>query len=82
MKEKTARIGPNGRIVIPAPFRRILGLEVGDELVVVLEGGGLRLMTPEQAVLRAQELVARYVRKGRRLSRELLADRKKEVRHG
>ncbi|MHC4550441.1 MAG: AbrB/MazE/SpoVT family DNA-binding domain-containing protein [Planctomycetota bacterium] len=82
MQEKVARIGPHGRIVIPAPFRRALGLEVGDEVVVVLDRGGLRLLTPRQAILRAQELVAQYVGKGRRLSRELLAERKEERGRG
>jgi AbrB family looped-hinge helix DNA binding protein len=82
MSEKMARLGPNGRIVIPAPFRRALGLKVGDELVVVLEGASLRIMTPEQAVQRAQDLVAQHVRKGRRLSRELLNERKDETRRG
>jgi AbrB family looped-hinge helix DNA binding protein len=83
MQEKVARIGPNGRIVIPAPFRRALGLEAGDAVVVVLDPrGGLRLLTPEQAIARAQELVEAYVRKGRRLSRELLEERKQERRRG
>ncbi len=83
MQEKVAHIGPNGRIVIPAPFRRAMGLEAGDRVVVVLDPrGGLRLLTPKQAILRAQELVAAYVGKGRRLSRELLAERKEESRRG
>jgi AbrB family looped-hinge helix DNA binding protein len=83
MQEKVARIGPNGRIVMPAPFRRALGLEVGDEVVVVIDPrGGLRLLTPSQAIERAQELVAAYVKKGRSLSRELLEERKEESRRG
>lgn len=83
MQEKVARIGPNGRVVIPAPFRRALGLEAGDEIVVLLDPrGGLRLLTPKQAIVRAQELVESYVRKGRRLSRELLEERKEERRRG
>ncbi|MHC5051618.1 MAG: AbrB/MazE/SpoVT family DNA-binding domain-containing protein [Planctomycetota bacterium] len=83
MQEKVTCLGPNGRIVIPAPFRRALGLEAGDKIVVVLDPrGGLRLLTPKQAIQHAQELVAKYVKKGRRLSRELLEERKEESRRG
>jgi len=73
-----ARIGPDGGIVIPAPFLGALGLEAGDEVVMVLDPhGSLRLLAPKQAILRAQELVATYVRKGRSLSRELLEERRR-----
>ncbi len=83
MQEKVTCIGPNGRIVIPAPFRRALGLEEGDKVVVVLDPrGGIRLLTPKQAILRAQELVRKFVRKGRSLSRELLEERREESRRG
>jgi len=83
MQEKVTCLGPDGRIVIPAPFRRALGLEAGDKVVVVLDPrGGLRLLTPKQAILRAQELVAKYVPKERSLSRELLEERKEESRRG
>ncbi|MHC4136723.1 MAG: hypothetical protein ACYTDU_01270 [Planctomycetota bacterium] len=35
---------------------------------------------PDDAIRRAQELVAKYVRKGRRLSRELLEERRRQSR--
>jgi hypothetical protein len=55
-----------------------LGLRSGDEVVVVLEGAELRVVTPRQAVKRAQALVRRHVPASRRLADELLADRRKE----
>ncbi|MDR7555347.1 MAG: AbrB/MazE/SpoVT family DNA-binding domain-containing protein [Armatimonadota bacterium] len=71
-------IGKGGRLVIPAPYRRLLGLRVGDEVIVRLEEGELRILTPRQALARARELVRRYVAPDRSLARELLAERRAE----
>ena len=43
------RLGPQGRIVVPAHFRRALGLEVGDALVVSIDDGRLVLAPREAA---------------------------------
>jgi antitoxin PrlF len=69
-----------GRIVIPADYRKALGLKPGDDVVLVLEGNEVRLVTPHQAVKRAQSLVRQYVSKGRALANELIKDRRQEVR--
>ena len=80
MIEVVVRVGPNGRIVIPAEFRRSLDLQPGDRLVAVLRDGGVHLYTPDQAIRRAQQIVRSRVRKGRRLSDELLEERRKEAK--
>lgn len=81
MVEMRAQLGAGGRIVIPAVFRRALGLEVGDEVLLVLDGEEVRLLTVRRAVARVQEAVARYVTGGA-LAGELLADRRAEVERG
>ena len=73
------RVAEGGRIVIPAEYRKILGLKVGDEVILVLEGEEVRLLTRRQAIKRAQEMVRRYVPEGRSLSEELIAERRAEV---
>lgn len=73
-------IGPGGRIVVPASYRKALGIEVGDEVVVVLEDRGVRIMSLAQAVANARRLVRTYVPPGRSLSRELRRERRKEAR--
>jgi len=73
-------LGNNGRLVIPAPFRRALGIEAGDELVVTLLDGELRITTREQAVARAQEAVRRRVGQDAGLSDELIAERRAEAK--
>lgn len=77
--DQKAKIGKNGRMIIPAEFRRTLGFEDGDEVILHVDEGGLRISTPAQAISRAQALVRRYVPEGSDLSGELVADRRTEV---
>jgi AbrB family looped-hinge helix DNA binding protein len=73
-------VAEGGRIVIPAKYRRALGLEVGDEVILRLEAGGLRVTSLAQAIRQAQDSVRRYVPAGRSLVAELLAERRREAR--
>ncbi len=79
MRETKAKLGQSGRIVIPTEYRRRMGLEAGDEIVMRLDEEGLHLYTPAQAVARAQALVRRYVPEGRSLSEELISERREEA---
>lgn len=77
--DQKVKIGKHGRMIIPAEFRRALGFEDGDEVIMHVDEDGLRISTPAQAISRAQALVRRYVPESSDLSRELMADRRKEV---
>lgn len=79
MSEVRARIGYGGRVAIPAKFRTALGVKQGDEVVLVLEESEMRVLTPAEAVRRAQALVRRYA-SGKSLSKELLRERRQEAR--
>ncbi len=79
MATDTVKLGSNGRLVIPATYRKALGVEEGDELVVRLEDGELRLSSRKRAYRQAQALVRRYVPEGVSLSDELLKDRREEA---
>lgn len=76
MHERTVKIGSSGRLVIPAQFRKALGVEAGDELLVRVVDGELRLTTPATAIKRAQDLVRRYVPAERSLADDLIRDRR------
>jgi AbrB family looped-hinge helix DNA binding protein len=78
MVEIRTKLAEGGRIVIPVEYRQALGLHVGDEVVLLLEDGEVRMMTPQQAIKRAQELVSQYIEQGRSLSDELIAERRAE----
>jgi len=73
-------MGENGRVVIPAPIREAMGLKPGETLEVSLEEDGLRLRTQRQIIARAQAMVRKYVRPGRSLSAELIAERRLEAK--
>jgi AbrB family looped-hinge helix DNA binding protein len=76
VREIRTRINENGRLVIPAPFRKALGIECGDEILLRVEHDELRIATLKNRVTRAQRNIGRYLGKGARLSEELIADRR------
>jgi len=75
------RLGPDGRVVVPAAFREAIGLKEGDVLFARLERGEIHLLTPKAAMLRAQSMVREFVPEGVSLVDELLEDRRREVEH-
>jgi AbrB family looped-hinge helix DNA binding protein len=79
LRPVTVRIGPDGRIVIPAPFRDRLGLKEDDTLFASVVDGEIRLLTKAAAVRRAQEVVRQFVPPGVSLVEELLTDRRREA---
>jgi AbrB family looped-hinge helix DNA binding protein len=79
--ESRTRINENGRVVIPASFRKALGIEAGDEVVLRLEHNELRITTLKQRLERAQQRVRRYVKPGKSLVNELLRERREAARH-
>ena len=75
------RVSENGRVVIPASFRKALGIEIGDEVVLELKHDELRITTQQQRIQRARERARKYLPKGVSLSKELLAERRKAAKH-
>jgi len=73
------RLGPQGRIVVPAHFRCALGLEVGDALVASIDDGRLVLAPREAARAR---LLGRFPIAAEAPSAvdELVAERRAETR--
>jgi AbrB family looped-hinge helix DNA binding protein len=78
--EARTRINENGRVVIPASFRKALGIHAGDEVVLRLEDDELRITTLKQRLERARRRVRKYVKPGRSLADELLAERREAAR--
>jgi antitoxin PrlF len=79
MKTTRARISGGGRLVIPAEYRHALGMDVGDRVIVGLQDAEIRIFTVHEAIERAQELMRPYIKKGRSLSDELIAERRAEA---
>ena len=57
-------IGPGGRVVIPAAFRKALEVKEGDYIVMHMDGEELRVVNDEREFERAREVLAKYVPEG------------------
>ncbi len=75
----STHVNSSGRVVIPAEFRRALGIRDGDEVLISLDGGTIRISTRRQQLCRAQALVKRHVQQGRSLAEELITERRAEA---
>ena len=57
MREFNVTVGENGRMIIPAIFRKQLNLKAGDELVVKLSpDNDIVIHSPKQSLKKLQEL--------------------------
>lgn len=78
-RETKLKVNENGRVVIPAAFRKALGINAGDVLVLRVEDDELRIMTMKKRIEQAQRLVRKYVKPGVSLVDELIAERRREA---
>lgn len=70
----------NGRVLIPAEFRKALGVPTGGELVVTWEDDGLRIATLKKNIERAQRHARHYVKPGVSVVDELIAERREAAK--
>ncbi len=78
--EFRARIGANGRIVIPVVCRKLLDFQADEELVLRVEEDGLHITNLKSTLKKAQSLVQRYA-KDRNLVEELKAQRAEDAKN-
>jgi AbrB family looped-hinge helix DNA binding protein len=79
-KEARLRVNENGRVVIPAAFRKALGIEVGDEVVLRIQDDELRITTQQRRIQRARRRARQYIKPGKSLVDELLAERREAAK--
>ena len=63
MKDLRAKIGEGGRLIIPVCFRRHLHFNVGDEVILHIEGDGLLITTAQQSLAKLQARIKNYMDK-------------------
>ena len=73
MQDIQCTIAEGGRIVIPAGYRRALGLKVGDEVILRMADGEVHILTRRQA------LVGKHVPERKSPVRELIRERRGEA---
>ena len=59
MQEQRIKLGEGGRLIIPAPYRKAMGVHPGDELIIRMQDGELRLFQQTQALKRIRAAVRR-----------------------
>ncbi len=78
-EQYAVHLGARGRLILPAPVRKRLGLKEGDRLVLTLESdGSLRLASLREQVRKLRGLL-KDLAPGRSLVDELIRDRRAET---
>jgi AbrB family looped-hinge helix DNA binding protein len=78
--ETFARVNENGRVVIPAAYRKALGIKAGDKVILRMEDDELRITTMKRRIERAQRRIRQYVKPGVSLADELIAERREAAK--
>lgn len=78
MNEFRTKLSENGRIIIPAPCRRLLHLHPGEELIIRLDDEEMIISTVKHALKKAQALVRKHAR-NTNLVKELKKIRREDI---
>ena len=76
------KIVSGGRLLVPAEFRRALGLADGDTVVMEMAGDELHVRPIKSALRRVQRSLRRYAPEGTSVADELIAERRAEAKRG
>ena len=79
MLEIKTQISKSGRIVVPVKLRTALEIQPGDEIVLRLENGSIRMIPVRHAVNLAQKIVRQYVPIETSLVDALIKERRAEA---
>jgi len=81
MADVRLRVNENGRVVLPAAFRKALNIRPGDQVLARLEDDEVRITTLKHRIEQAQRHVRQFVKPGRSLADELIAERREAAKH-
>jgi AbrB family looped-hinge helix DNA binding protein len=73
------KLADAGRLVIPAALRREMGVEPGDDLLLRVEDGELRVIGRMQAIRRIQARAQQFKKPGESVVDEFIAEREAEA---
>ncbi len=75
-----SKLNDNSRMVIPAGIRKEMSLNPGDTVIMTLEDGVLKIESQQARVRQVQLSLDRLIPTDRRLSNELIENRRDEAR--
>ena len=76
---RRVRVDSAGRIVVPAGFRRALGIGTGQELLLSLDDGCVRIQTIDAALARVRAIARRRRSSGASVVDEFITERRAEA---
>jgi AbrB family looped-hinge helix DNA binding protein len=79
-KRERVRLGEGGRFVIPAAMREEMGVKPGEELILHVENGELRVRSWFQNLRRVQAELSALKKPGESVVGEFLKERREEQR--
>lgn len=80
MNEFRAKMAENGRIIIPMACRRLLNIQPGEDLVLLVENQELRLFSLKHSLQSAKNIVRQHA-KNKSLVKKLKTMRKSDKSH-
>jgi antitoxin PrlF len=78
-KNQPVRMAANGRLSVPARFRKALGLDQGGMVVLSLQDGEIRIRPIGVVLAEVQAMVAPYLKASGDTVEQFLADKRAEV---
>ena len=79
MTSQAVKIVDGGKLIIPAQFRRKLGINTGDTVVIELADDSLHVRSLSASVRLAQSIVREFAPDDVSLADELIAERRVEA---
>ena len=76
---RRVRVDSAGRVVVPAGFRRALGIGTGEELLMSMDDGFVRLQTIDAALERVRAIARGKRRSDASVVDEFIAERRAEA---
>jgi bifunctional DNA-binding transcriptional regulator/antitoxin component of YhaV-PrlF toxin-antitoxin module len=73
------KVVEGGRLIVPAAFRKEMGIDKGDTVVMELHGDELRVRPAKSALRRLQERLRSAVPEGVSIADELIDERRLEA---
>ena len=80
IQSETANVNESGRVVIPASYRKMLGLNGGGRVIFIVKGDEVRITTRRQMLEQARRRIRKYAKPGTSLSEELIAERREAAK--
>lgn len=79
MPAAKGKIVEGGRVILPAAFRKSMGVQKGDTVLIELHGEEVRIRPARSALRRLQEKLRGYAPESGSVIDELIAERRQEA---